>query len=169
MKLNLGCGQRHVDGYVNIDISETNGKKPDVTCDIVHLPYDTGSVDEVMAIHVIEHIDRSVVLKYLREWARVLKPEGLLVLECPDILEACRELVKNPSLTGPHGSSQRTMWVIYGDPNWPDPLGVMRHKWGYSVDSLISLAKEAGFRNGRQEPAQYRLREPRDIRVVADK
>ena len=37
----------------------------------------------------------------------------------------------------------------------------MNHHWGYSPASLAQVMHEAGLLNLRQEPAQFKLREPR--------
>jgi cephalosporin hydroxylase len=50
------------------------------------------------------------------------------------------------------------MWVFYGDPAWKDPL--MIHRWGYTPESLKQLLGEVGLGDVRQEPAQFKLREP---------
>ena len=57
--------------------------------------------------------------------------------------------------------------VFYGDPRWRDPL--MVHRWGYTPYSLSNLLKETGLINVRQESAEYKLREPRDMRIVGEK
>jgi hypothetical protein len=59
------------------------------------------------------------------------------------------------------------MWVLYGDPEWKDPL--MIHRWGYTPESLARLLEQAGLTEVRQEPAEFKLREPRDMRVTARK
>jgi hypothetical protein len=59
------------------------------------------------------------------------------------------------------------MWVFYGDPRWRDPL--MVHRWGYTPKSLAQVMAQAGLVNIRQEPAQFKLREPRDMRIVGVK
>ncbi|MEZ6106414.1 MAG: class I SAM-dependent methyltransferase [Pirellulaceae bacterium] len=46
------------------------------------LPFDSHSFDVVCAWHVIEHVQD--VRTTLREWSRVLRPGGLLVIETPD-------------------------------------------------------------------------------------
>jgi len=60
-----------------------------------------------------------------------------------------------------------SMWPLYGDPSWRDPL--MMHKWLYTPQSLAELLHEAGFVNIKQVPAQFKMREPRDMRLVASR
>ena len=56
------------------------------------------------------------------------------------------------------------MWVFYGDPQWQDPY--MVHRWGYTPQSLRALLEGVGLTQVQQTPAQFKLREPRDMRVV---
>ena len=169
VKLNLGCGDKLLPGYLNVDVAESRRDlRPDVRCDLHRLPFDTGSVDEVLAVHVVEHFWRWEVVDVLREWTRVLAPGGTMVLECPNLLSACQAFLENPeAAAGPGQEGQRTMWVFYGDPAWKDPL--MFHRWGYTPASLAQVMHEAGLTRLRQEPAQFKLREPRDMRVVGEK
>lgn len=121
-----------------------------------------------MAIHVIEHFWRWEVADVVREWARVLKPGGRLVLECPNLIAACQAFLEDPGQRAqPDGRGQTSMWVFYGDPQWQDPL--MVHRWGYTPASLGALMHEAGLSDAHQEPAEFKLREPRDMRIVAVK
>jgi SAM-dependent methyltransferase len=170
IRLNLGCGDKILDGYVNVDIvQERAGKLPDVNCDIRDLSvFPTGHCDEILAVHVVEHFWRWEVERVLREWVRVLKPGGKMILECPNLISACEEFLRDPdrtSMPGPEG--QRTMWVFYGDPRWTDPL--MVHRWGYTPRSLGLLMQAAGLIDIKQEPAQFKLREPRDMRITGIK
>src|SRR5687767_12241110 len=77
-KLNLGCGDKILPGYINVDVVESRGGfKPDVICDLHRLtPFEDTSVDEILSVHVVEHFWRWEVLDVLREWVRVLKPGG---------------------------------------------------------------------------------------------
>ena len=170
VKLNLGCGDKILAGYVNVDVADSRaGKRPDVLCDLHALtPFEDSAADEILAVHVVEHFWRWEVADVLREWARVLKPGGLMILECPNLKSACEAFLANPELhAGAGQEGQRTMWVFYGDPAWRDPL--MVHRWGYTPQSLAALLAEAGLVNIRQEPAQFKLREPRDMRMVGEK
>ncbi len=77
VKLNLGSGTTCLlDGYVNLDCKFGQ--------EIYPLPYADESVDEIRASHVLEHFEHSIVLHVVREWARVLKPGGVLKVAVPD-------------------------------------------------------------------------------------
>jgi len=170
IKLNLGCGDKILDGYINIDVVESRaGEKPDVICDLHDLSkFQSNSVDEILAVHVIEHFWQWEVTDILKEWIRVLKPGGKLILECPNLISAAEEFLKNSDVAamgGPEG--QRSMWVFYGDPGWKDSL--MIHRWGYTPNSLATVMSAAGLIELKQEPAQFKLREPRDMRIVGFK
>jgi SAM-dependent methyltransferase len=170
MKLNLGCGDKILPGYVNVDVAPSRaGHKPDVLCDLHRLePFKDNSVDEILSVHVVEHFWRWEVVDVLREWRRVLKPQGRMILECPNLRSACEQFLADPGKgSGAGAEGQRTMWVFYGDPAWRDPL--MVHRWGYTPESLAAVMREAGLVNIRQEPAQFKLREPRDMRLVGEK
>lgn len=170
IRLNLGCGDKILPGYVNVDVVEARaGKSPDVICDLRELScFEDGHADEVMAIHVVEHFWRWEVEAILKEWLRVLKPGGTMILECPNLLSACEALLAEPEVRSrPDKAGQRSMWVFYGDPGWKDPL--MIHRWGYTPYSLAQLMTSVGMVNVRQEPAVYKLREPRDMRLVGEK
>ncbi len=169
VRLNLGCGDKILPGYVNVDIAPVReGKSPDVLSDLRQLPFADGHADEVLSVHVIEHFYHWEAVEVLKEWVRVLKPGGTLILECPNLLTAAKNLVRQPhqgALPGLQGQS--TMWVLYGDPAWKDPL--MCHKWGYTPQSLGQLMQESGLVDVRRKRAVFKLGEPRDMRVVGVK
>lgn len=170
VRLNLGCGDKILEGYVNVDVvASRRGCEPDVLCDLHDLSvFPDDHADEVMAIHVVEHFWRWEIETILREWVRVLKPGGRMIVECPNLIAACEEFLRDPQRhAGAGQEGQRTMWVFYGDPAWRDPY--MIHRWGYTPASLQALMESAGLAQVRQEPAQFKLREPRDMRVVGIK
>lgn len=83
VRLNVGAGDRHIPGYVSIDIKTgTDARK---------LPYADASVDEVYASHLLEHFDYETVPAVLAEWVRVLRPGGLLRVSVPDVEKFCKE------------------------------------------------------------------------------
>lgn len=82
-RLNLGCGPDLMKGWVNVDGNPE--EEPDVVADVRKLDmFETGTVDEIFASHILEHIDcREPVLE---EWCRVLKPTGRITVVVPDII-----------------------------------------------------------------------------------
>lgn len=168
VRINLGCGDKIIEGYINVDVVESRaGKKPDIICDLHKLDiFENNFADEVMAIHVIEHFWQWEINDILLEWKRILKNNGKLILECPNLITAAHEFIKNPDLNALGGKEgQRSMWVFYGDPAWKDPY--MIHRWGYTPKSLAFALHKAGFKEIKQEPAQFKLKEPRDMRITA--
>ncbi|MEO8297189.1 MAG: methyltransferase domain-containing protein [Burkholderiales bacterium] len=166
IRLNLGCGDMPLPGYVNVDVAvERAGKQPDVCADVRDLSvFASNHADEVMAIHVIEHFHRWEVVDILKEWVRVLKPGGRLVLECPNLISACEALLKDPAgAAGPGQEGSRSMWCFYGDPSWKDPL--MCHKWLYTPQSLAQVMAEAGLTQLAQTPPWFKAKHPRDMRL----
>jgi len=164
LRLNLGCGDKILPGYVNVDVAPSrNGAHPDVLCDLRKLSaFASGVADEILSVHVVEHFWRWEVEAILTEWVRVLKPGGRMVIECPNLAAACEALLADPDV-GPGPEGNRSMWVLYGDPAWRDPL--MCHRWGYTPQTLAKLLRGTGLEDVRQEPAQFKMREPRDMRV----
>ena len=160
LKLNLGCGRKILPGFINVDFPNNySGKKPDLECDIRVLPYQDNTIDEVMAIHVIEHFHLWEVPDVLKEWHRVLKPGGKIILECPCMNKVIYYL-NMPELVMSH-----TMFALFGDPGYLDPH--MTHKWCYFKEHLSALVGRK-FVDVKVEAAQYHYPE-RDMRVTGIK
>jgi predicted SAM-dependent methyltransferase len=83
MKLHLGCGKRHIPGFVHIDAIDY--PHIDHVASIDNLSFiGDGTVDLIYNCHVLEHFKRREVAKVLGEWKRVLKPGGVLRISVPD-------------------------------------------------------------------------------------
>jgi len=77
IRLNLGCGDIKLPGYINLDINEKD--KPDVIIkDITHLPYSNDTIDEIRADAMYEHLRPSQQVPMLLECKRILKSGGIL-------------------------------------------------------------------------------------------
>lgn len=155
--INLGCGNHPLDGFINVDL---NPAWADVVCDVRCLDvFDDNYADEIVASHLIEHFYLWEVQDILAEWKRVLKPNGNLYLECPDLQKVAAMFL--------HGGypDRFTLWGFYGDPGHKEPL--MCHRWGYTPMSLGNELLKAGFVNiGLAEPKKV---QGRDMRIVGTK
>ncbi len=80
VRLNLGCGTNILKNWVNLDIAKLPGV--DVVHDITKLPlpFEAGSVDEILCQDVLEHMDYIPVLKDIH---RILKPGGKVTIRVP--------------------------------------------------------------------------------------
>lgn len=81
--LNLGCGRDVRDNFINIDLFSDDARV--VGMDIRHLDLPDNSADGIIASDVLEHFSHREVDAVLKEWARVLKPGGELVVRCPSL------------------------------------------------------------------------------------
>jgi GT2 family glycosyltransferase/glycosyltransferase involved in cell wall biosynthesis/Flp pilus assembly protein TadD len=81
--LNLGCGRDVRENFVNIDLFSDDARV--VGMDIRHLELPDNCADGIIASDILEHFSHREVDAVLKEWARVLKPGGELVIRCPSL------------------------------------------------------------------------------------
>jgi CRISPR/Cas system-associated endonuclease/helicase Cas3 len=81
--LNLGCGTKRLDGYINVD----KFGDPDLRFDLETFPYpwENNSVAEIEMHHVLEHLGQQteVYLKIIQELYRICKPEAKVHITVP--------------------------------------------------------------------------------------
>ena len=79
MKINIGCGDKKLAGYINVDLYGN----PDLRCDLFKFPwpFEEGSIDEVFSEHFLEHVDDYE--KTILEIYRILKPGGMIHFKVP--------------------------------------------------------------------------------------
>jgi len=97
MKLHIGSRKR-TEGWKTLDI--TPGPEVDFTGDCRNLSnFADGSVEIIYASHVLEHVPYNYeMMKTLKEWFRVLKPGGTVMISVPDLETLCRLFV-HPQIT----------------------------------------------------------------------
>ncbi len=85
IKLNLGCGQNKLPGYINVDIE--GAFQPEVIWNLEQTPwpFHTGWAHEIRMSHVLEHLgqDRRTFFAIIVEIHRVLVTGGTLELKVP--------------------------------------------------------------------------------------
>ncbi len=78
MKLNLGCSDKHLPGYVNVDIVPPAELIADLN---TKWPFEDNSVTEIIAHDIIEHLQYKI--QTMNEAWRVLAPGGLFNVLVP--------------------------------------------------------------------------------------
>jgi beta-1,4-mannosyl-glycoprotein beta-1,4-N-acetylglucosaminyltransferase len=145
VKLNLGCGDQKIDGYIGVDLYNPNADLKLDICDLSQ--FQDNSVDEILAVHVLEHLNPYNINQILAEWYRVLKPLGKLVLELPDIEGLCRAFMESDK-----GQRYHLINCIYGTGTLGQP-SFTPHLFGWYYEILHDHLAPLGFGNiSKQEP-----------------
>jgi hypothetical protein len=84
-KLNLGCGQNKLAGYVNVD--KYDACQPDVVWDleVFPWPFEDGSAEDIVMHHSLEHMGASTecFLSIMKELYRVSAPGAQIHIDVP--------------------------------------------------------------------------------------
>ena len=134
---------------VRLDIDPAN--EPDIVGSMLDMAaVSDASIDAIYSAHNIEHVFAHEVPIVLAEFLRVLKPQGFLVVTCPDLQSVCA-LVADDKLTD----------TAYMAPAGPVmPLDVlfghsaalaaghlyMAHKCGFTLKTLAAALTSASFK-----------------------
>ena len=156
IRLHLGCGPNIKPDYINVDAWVDH---PDVVqADILDLPYEDQSVDEILSEHVFEHIGFEQEEVLWRGCFRVLKPGGKMTIETPDMEWLCRQFLVAPDrfeafyqrgakdhYSG-HGPGIDNRWGMitthfFGNQNGEGQF----HKNGYTEGKFKAIAALVGF------------------------
>lgn len=89
MKLNLGSGNDPKDGYINCDFLDLPTVDKVLNCVDFPYPFEDNSAEKIMAVDLIEHLpnftkdDRPMIIAFIEECYRILKPGGELYIQTP--------------------------------------------------------------------------------------
>lgn len=199
IRLNLGCGGSPLAEYINVDMDSLEALRERYpqqrfsddlqvhSYDIFDLPYADGTVDEVRADSLIEHLPFVDEPRFFHEVKRVLKPGGLLRLATPDFEAAVKEwlaakdewkefyrndpeAIREKHWFGQYTYSTENRWgyltaMIFGSQNGAGQF----HTNCYTASKLQAMLKHLGFRE--VELTRYRWKGDRDVmlQVLAQK
>ena len=201
IKLNLGCASRLLPEYINIDMDSLETIKnryPNIElsadneteflqCNILKLPFADGTVDEVRADALVEHLSFLEEPKFFYEIKRVLKSGGLLDFAVPDFEEIVKkwlaakddwkeffrndeEAIKQQHWFGQYSYSTDSRWgyltaAIFGPQN---SLGQF-HKNAYTIPKIKAVCKKLNFNEPQIENFLWKGDRDLMIRVRATK
>jgi len=157
MKLNVGCGDNILDGYDNIDKFDFRDERV-INEDIIELPsYEENTVDEILAEALIEHLNAKEFYYAIRRWYKLLKPNGFIQTECPDIMYVAKMILQD-------GLTDLITYEIWGqywrpwDKQWngDDILNGQFHKNGFTYERIQSIANEVGFKRVERMDNTYK-------------
>ena len=176
--LNVGCGPRgRPHGFAGFDQGWTELRldiDPAVAPDVVGTMTDlaavaTGSVDAVVSSHNIEHLYPHEVPLALAEFVRVLKPDGLLLVTCPDLQSVCARVAKGELATPLYVSEAgpiSALDMMYGHRGAMAAGNLfMAHRCGFTLQVLADTLQACAI----ARPAGIARPEAFDLWTVASK
>jgi predicted SAM-dependent methyltransferase len=145
LRLNLGCGEYPLTGFVNVDAEPYAGV--DLVAQVPPLPWPDDSATEIWAGHFLEHLDRGRGAELLAEAYRILVPGGTLGVVVPDFREVARRYVQGEDapflwVDGMHDMrnlDELCHFVLFSD------CQTSHHQWAYDLASLKRALERAGF------------------------
>lgn len=156
--LHVGCGPQNINSlkgfpdnnWAEIRFDIDQNVNPDVIGTLTDMSaVETESIDAIYSSHNLEHIFPHEVTTALSEFIRILKPDGFLVLTCPDLESVCAEVAKG-NLDGalyisPAGPIA-PLDILYGHQAAIEKGNVfMAHRCGFTWKFLNRKLHEAGF------------------------
>ena len=157
--LHVGCGKKRKSdliGFNNDDWKEIRFDidekvNPDIVGTLTDMnSVETASVDAIYSSHNIEHLYPHEVPLALNEFNRVLKDDGIVVLECPDLQQVCEAVVNDkllePSYESPSGPISPIDMLFGYRPSLAKGNHYMAHKCGFTYSVLNQAFLQAGFK-----------------------
>lgn len=143
LKINYGCGERYLDGFINID--QTDKVKSDLIHDLTKGPftYEDNSVDVIYMIHSLEHIELIYWDRIFSEFNRVLKIGGELLLGYPEFERCAYNYTHNIK-----GMKDFWRWTLYGCQRYPGDFHVVPME----SKEIENILKQFNFVNFNIQP-----------------
>lgn len=129
-------------GYTCVRLDIEPRTNPDIVASMTNMG-DIGPYDVVFCCHALEHLYPHEVSMALREFRRVLKPGGIVVILVPDLedVKPTEEVLDYPEcgpITGLH--------LYYGDPRQIAQFPHMAHHSGFVKETMWGALDAAGFK-----------------------
>jgi SAM-dependent methyltransferase len=157
--LHVGCGAAKTEKLhrafrtsewreVRLDIDPAC--QPDIVASMQDMGVvESGSVDAIYSSHNVEHLYPHEVVPVLREFHRVLKPEGLALVTLPDLQQVAEAIaqgkLEDPLYESPAGPIA-PLDILYG---FRAALArgnlYMAHRTGFTAQTLGRALLQAGF------------------------
>jgi len=159
--LHVGCGPKRKDQTtktfssnkwteVRFDIDQT--VNPDIIGTMTDMSrVEDGSMDAIFSSHNIEHLYPHEIGLALKEFLRVLKLDGFLIVTCPDLQSVCALIADDKLLDSAYQSPAGPIApidILYGHrPAMAMGNLFMAHRCGFTEKVLTGTLRGAGFQS----------------------
>lgn len=140
--LHVGCGNQPIhdflEGYKEVRLDIDQSTNPDIVASMTNMG-DIGEYDAIYGSHVLEHLAPHDVRKAMKEFYRVLKPGGMVVMIVPNLanVRPTRDVVYS-SPAGPITGLD----MYYGKESLVEENLYMAHKTGFVPETLKAAFSE---------------------------
>lgn len=155
--LHVGCGPKRKEqtpfanlGWDEIRLDIDESVAPDVIGTMTDMSaVEDGCVDAVFSSHNIEHLYPHEVPVALAEFKRVLKPDGFVLITCPDLRSVAALIAEDklvdPAYVSPAGPIA-PIDILYGHRVAMHQGNLyMAHRCGFTEKVLVGTLQAAGF------------------------
>lgn len=171
VKLHLGCGGVRWRDFINVDFyphdpsvtdSSRGGCDADVFADMTALNLPDNFIDEIFTSHTIDHFTRWKAIAMFKDWRRMLKPQGVVVMEAADF-NRCLLWLFHPNKEKRQSAKNQ----FYGN-QW-DEIEFQTHRYVWSAGELVKVLREIGFSSVSCTHKTLTHYPGRDMRITAVK
>lgn len=139
LKLNLGCAQDILDGYINIDTDPFDNRVTQMN--ILDLQYPENSIDEIIAKDIIEHLSLQQAHDAIQHWGKLCKSGATIYIQTTNfdkMIEAYNSGVWNLN---------HLCYMLFAGRNWSTGESKPEdwHKSTYNLKTLSQWLEMAGF------------------------
>ncbi len=135
MKLYLGSRDLKPEGFLCVDIDPT--QEPDIVADIMDMSVLPGdSCSEIVASHVLEHMEWPDSFQALAEMSRLLRVGGTRAVAVPDVRSLLELIVSGEN-------DHYALGLIFGAGGRANPLE--KHRYGFTARMLCRILHYLGF------------------------
>jgi protein O-GlcNAc transferase len=121
------------------------------------------SVDVIYSSHTIEHLYPNEIPTAMKEFLRVLTPEGLVVITCPDLQAAAQMIAEDKLMDMAYSSPAGPVTpfdIVYSHRRFTGrDKPYMAHHCGFTLTTLLDSLKANGFpvSTGKRTPKTFAL------------
>ncbi len=168
IRLNLGCGPMHLDGYINIDADP--GACADFYMDFSELEhaFAAASAREILMIHSLSYLNLWQARNFFRAAHRLLMPGGKLVIELPAIEKCAKHLLESEGDLPAYLEGVRGVFA-FDLSEITNQIAFTPYSFGWSAWHLQQELRDASFSQIAVTEPRFHEQPWRDIRVEATK
>ena len=153
LKLDLGCGATKREGFLGVDLHQTDAV--DVLCDLrgVPWPWPDSSVGEVVSSHFLEHLDGPERIMFMDELWRVMAVDAQATIIVPyyNSIRASQD----PTHKWPPVSEAS---FLYFNRQWRSDNGLAHYLGHCNFDFAYSYVTDNAWASRNQETRDFALR-----------